>query len=862
MENLVKLKPLCIDNYDTWCQDIKVLLMDRDGWDIVKGAEILSADATPKEVRLFSSRRNKAFSTIYLNISDEYKSLLQDIEDPKVAWDKLKNQFLPDSRARVIGLMDQFFQCRKDPGEEVGLFGARLQVLVNKLNDAGKKPDVWHHAFQLIRSLPPEFSALVQSIYRWEDTKFTPDNVLTELIAEESRLKQCRKDEGFEFNLARENKSMFNCHTCHPENNSDNKYKNIKCFRCGLVGHIVSSCRVKIPQKVKVKNTDKANERKKHFKFKTSINHVVELTNNVEDINSKNAWILDTGASSHFSCNKDIFTTFEKVSNRKMSVAVDGLSFPIEGKGEVQLIVNNRKIVLSNVLYSPKLRRNLISGRQLDLTGRTFKGGNGKIIVRSKEGKVEFIAKLKQGLYFVFPNYSQLIRQEAHVAEKLDLNDWHRKFAHINVKQIVNTSKKNCVTGMPVLKYDNIACEECKIAKSRRVSHKPLVGIRSREPLELLHTDLCGPLPSPSREGHKYFLTITDDFSRKVTVFPLKSKVEVFETFRKFQVRAERFLNRKVISVRSDNGLEYCSSQFQKYLEDQGINHELTNVYTPQQNGVSERFNYSAMDAVKTLLKDSGLGNGFWSEALLHYTYTRNRICREGQSKTPFELYAGRKPSVKHLVPFGTITYICIPKQLRSKLQMRAKKGILVGYAMKTRGYRVWIPEDRKLIETINVRFGGKSASGSVLEPKCTKYSAKETEAKEVILKNNPESDSDTEDECLMKEEFKETDQEDSQAEKSESESEIQTEDDSYSDGPPKKSITWIRKAVPRKDGSRVDVYYTVKGTRSRLRSNYDVEKYCRTHGIKYNKSDFIFSGKNTYSGEVKLNDQTSHTSA
>ena len=64
--------------------------------------------------------------------------------------------------------MDQILKCRIEPGKEIGIYGAKLQNLVNKLNEGGKKPDDWHHVFQLIRSLPSEFSAAVQAIYRWD----------------------------------------------------------------------------------------------------------------------------------------------------------------------------------------------------------------------------------------------------------------------------------------------------------------------------------------------------------------------------------------------------------------------------------------------------------------------------------------------------------------------------------------------------------------------------------------------------------------------------------------------------------------------------------------------------------------------
>ena len=65
---------------------------------------------------------------------------------------------------------------------------------------------------------------------------------------------------------------------------------------------------------------------------------------------------------------------------------------------------------------------------------------------------------------------------------------------------------------MPKLKSVPLECEDCKLGKSRRISFKPSFRIRSKKPLQLLHMDTCGPLPTVSNGGSRYFLTIIDDF--------------------------------------------------------------------------------------------------------------------------------------------------------------------------------------------------------------------------------------------------------------------------------------------------------------------------------------------------------------
>ncbi|GBL92953.1 hypothetical protein AVEN_54603-1 [Araneus ventricosus] len=94
----------------------------------------------------------------------------------------------------------------------------------------------------------------------------------------------------------------------------------------------------------------------------------------------------------------------------------------------------------------------------------------------------------------------------------------------------------------------------------------------------------------------------------------------------------------------------------------------------------------------------------FWAEALLCFIYIWNRACHKNK-KTPFELYSGWKPSASHLEKFGCVAYVGVPKQTRKKLDMRAKLGIMCGYARTTKGYLILLLEGQRVIETINVKF-------------------------------------------------------------------------------------------------------------------------------------------------------------
>ena len=102
------------------------------------------------------------------------------------------------------------------------------------------------------------------------------------------------------------------------------------------------------------------------------------------------------------------------------------------------------------------------------------------------------------------------------------------------------------------------------------------------EKLELVHTDLWRPSPVASLGGSRYYITFIDDSSRKVWVYFLKNKSDVFETFKKWKAMVKTETGLKVKCLRSDNGGEYIDGGFSEYCAAQGIRMEKTIPGTPQ----------------------------------------------------------------------------------------------------------------------------------------------------------------------------------------------------------------------------------------------------------------------------------------
>ena len=174
-------------------------------------------------------------------------------------------------------------------------------------------------------------------------------------------------------------------------------------------------------------------------------------------------------------------------------------------------------------------------------------------------------------------------------------------------------------------------------------------GFRAKEPLELVHSDVCGPLNVQARGGYEYFVTFIDDYSRYEYVYLMQRKFQTFGKFKEFLAEAERQLGKSLLCLRSDRGGEYLDTEFKDHLIEHGIVSQLTAPGTPQQNGVAERRNRTMLDMVRSMMSYSSLPLSFWGYALQTTVYILNVVPSKSIRHTPLELWSGRKPSLRHI---------------------------------------------------------------------------------------------------------------------------------------------------------------------------------------------------------------------
>ena len=270
-----------------------------------------------------------------------------------------------------------------------------------------------------------------------------------------------------------------------------------------------------------------------------------------------------------------------------------------------------------------------------------------------------------------------------------DTSLWHRRLGHMSKKVMKMLLSKGKLPELKSVDFD--MCESCVLGKHKRVSFLKTGRTLKAKKLELVHTDLWGPSPIASLTSSRYYITFIDNSSRKVWIYFLKNKSDVFETFKKWKAMVEKKIGLKVKCLRSNNGGEYIDGEFSEYCARQGIRMEKTITETPQQNGVAERMNRTLNERARSMRLHAGLPKPFWVDVVSTTTYLINQgPLVPMEFRLPEEVWSSKEVMFSHLKFFYCVSYVHIDSNARSKFDAKSKICFFIGYGDKKFGYRFW----------------------------------------------------------------------------------------------------------------------------------------------------------------------------
>ncbi|KAM1496365.1 hypothetical protein ACFXTO_030979 [Malus domestica] len=740
------------ENFDFWQIKMKTIFRSYELWNMVESgyrAPAKEEELTEAERKLLREnvvKDARALGIIQGAVSDQIFPRIATQESAKAAWDILKQEFVGDKQVRSVklqGLRRDFEYTRMNDSESLSVYIAKLFDLINQMKSYGEDLSNQRVVQKLLISLPKSYDSIAAVIENTKDLDtIDAQDVVAILKGYEQRLDRhgessmekafaslkfvprSNKFNGqpnsnkYHKNFKPKEKQWSNkgdwsnkggftvkneanntgdkCKFCDKLHYGECWVKNkVKCHKCNKIGHIARYCNM--------------NKTVQHVNFANQVEETGNLfyaNHSVEVRKISDEWYIDSGCSNHMTSREDLLVDIDRKVKAKVQVGT-GVLVEVEGKGTLIIETVKGRRYIKEVMLVPGLTENLLSVGQMTEHGYFLLFGDYKVDVFDDRSLQNLVVSVKQRGNRCFPlilNTNKELALRTNVQECVRI--WHKRFGHLNFRSLKLLQSQEMVLGLPEIQDSETVCQSCALGKNHREPFPKESMWRAKEPLELIHSDVCGPMQTSSLSGNRYFITFIDDFSRMCWVYFLRNKSEAFYVFKKFKAMVELQSGYHVKKLRTDRGGEFNSNEFGKFCEDLGIERQLTIAYSPQQNGVAERKNRTIVEMAKCMIFEKELPNNLWCEAVNTSVYLLNRSPTKAvKNTTPFEKFSGRKPGVKHLKVFGSVCYSLIPGNLRHKLEETSVMGVCIGYGTCEKGYRVLNPLTQKVLLSRDVIF-------------------------------------------------------------------------------------------------------------------------------------------------------------
>ncbi|CDO76911.1 hypothetical protein BN946_scf184594.g18, partial [Trametes cinnabarina] len=732
-------------NYQQWRLDMEARLRTLGAMRIVQGTESRPQFTEPldsgerRELRDYDSRVDAAAGEIWNCVEREQQTHLEAIrDDPGAMWRKLESVHMQKRPGTRFNTYNALLSLSKADDESLSTLSTRASQLKSDMKalrpadfDLSKLDDELV-LMALIRALPAEYNALRQTLLL--DDSLTLEKLQDTFVALENQ-------------PGAPSSTPALSHAA----------STLSCMFCGRSGHSEDQCFAKRDASTKVK--EKAAQRTQYQrsgkgKRKETASEASKDAKDASDTAQESAgaatvsagcasallstsdraswlsspaaanWNTDTGASAHMTPHRHWFRSYSphvipiRLANSHIvySAGLGSVVFqPAEREGVVPPAV-----VLHDVLHVPALASNLLSVFHLTREKGYTVELCGSRVLFYHQGQPRFEASVNE--HNVGYLLGRTVSQAKHALSasstcEEDESLWHQRCSHINLDDLRSVVKKGLVSGLVLRskrKPDPI-CEPCLAGKLNRHSI-PRFASRKHTPIALVHTDLKGPLPVPTPEGHIYWMTFVCDATRFWVVAYLKRKSDAFAAFQAYKAYAENCLGLRIKATRDDKGGEYIGREYNDFCAQHGIQRQHTEPDEPHQNGVAERANRTIAEGATALLAQSKLPPSFWGHAVSTFVHTRNRMPTSALGGAiPYTAWKGkgRKPDVSYFRTFGCLAYVLVRKKDRKALEPHSRKCIFVGYPEGTKAWRFWDPAARRFIISSHAVFDERCFPGN-----------------------------------------------------------------------------------------------------------------------------------------------------
>ena len=196
--------------------------------------------------------------------------------------------------------------------------------------------------------------------------------------------------------------------------------------------------------------------------------------------------------------NKELFSSLDDSISFEIKLG-DDYKVKALGKGVVTIVSNQDETMDNlNVDYVPTLKHNLISVGKLSENGYEIKFNNPICTILDKPPSKGFIAHVNMTKNRMFPLRLRYLNTSMSYAQNITNLDevwlWHLTYGHLSSESLIQLQNKSMVNGILVINAQNHSCETCILVKHQRDGFPLAATYRAKDPIELVHTDLCGPM--------------------------------------------------------------------------------------------------------------------------------------------------------------------------------------------------------------------------------------------------------------------------------------------------------------------------------------------------------------------------------
>jgi hypothetical protein len=653
----------------------------------------------------FEADEKKALGALKLIISPDNVDRFKDKNSALLLWGELNKIYGETSLDTIARYFNKIISAEYSEYATVDEYTSTVQSAALYLKELGYSVPEPLLACILFKGLPSSFEAFASRKHEElaKDIKnINITQLISDIISEEARLSTSVETLG--------------------SANKVSKLSNAFCSHCKLKGHLIDTCFKLHPElkpkkakkggkKSKDNNKGKSNNKDKKENKKDSSSGAVMMVsainnnNNIQDIKSK--MVLDSGASEHYTHDKNWLLNIKPIINKSIKTA-SGQILPVLAQGNLPVLTpNGSNIIIKDVFYVPRLKFTLISSKELANKGWEilFKSNTAKIS-NPKFKHIKLNADWLDNAYYLNldVDYNKLepVVYSALSEKRSELDLVHQRLNHLNKDLLFKTLDSTTGLKTPASTDSLSNCDFCYLGKFTEKGSKTPMG--TADPLTLFDVDLCGPITPVGFKGERYFITFTCRGSRAAWVYALKYKSEAFDAIINFVNMIKTQFNVVIKAFHCDNAKELKSKRLGLFAKEMGILFKYTSPYSPAQNGIAERLNRYIIERLIAICKAKNIPLFLWPYLIESIIHIKNRTYNSIINKTPVEAILNKKPDIHYLRVLGSLCYILVPKEKRKdgKLSEKASTGLLIGYESNN-NFLVYIPSTRKVISTKNI---------------------------------------------------------------------------------------------------------------------------------------------------------------